>query len=93
MDHFSPVESKFLAKQGLAKQHSKTPYLLVDNFLQLGMITALRFLEWVQENPEGVISLRYREAKTNQERCQKESIFMIDFYFAAKGCKIGKRLS
>lgn len=31
--------------------------IVVDNFPDLGKLTALRFLEWVQENPEGVISL------------------------------------
>ncbi len=56
-DRFSPVESQFLAMQGMTSQNSRIPYLLVDNFPQLGMITALRFLEWVQQNPEGVISL------------------------------------
>ncbi len=29
----------------------------VENFPMLGKLTALRFLEWVQENPEGIISL------------------------------------
>jgi len=29
----------------------------VDNFPALGKLTAMRFLEWVQQNPEGVISL------------------------------------
>ena len=31
--------------------------LVVENFPALGTLTALRFLEWVQTNPEGVISL------------------------------------
>ncbi len=57
MEQFSPIEARFLAKQGIARQNSKIPYLLVDNFPQLGMIAALRFLEWVRENPEGIISL------------------------------------
>jgi len=30
---------------------------VVDNFPRLGLFTALRFLEWVSGNPEGVISL------------------------------------
>ncbi len=29
----------------------------VENFPMLGKLTALRFIEWVQENPEGIISL------------------------------------
>ncbi|HJP33220.1 MAG TPA: glucosamine-6-phosphate deaminase [Candidatus Latescibacteria bacterium] len=31
--------------------------LVVDNFPALGKLAALRFLEWVQVNPEGVVSL------------------------------------
>ncbi|MBF0243940.1 MAG: PIG-L family deacetylase [Planctomycetes bacterium] len=31
--------------------------VVVDHFPALGKLTALRFLEWIQENPEGVISL------------------------------------
>lgn len=33
------------------------PYILVNNFPLLGRLTAMRFLEWAGENPEGVISL------------------------------------
>ncbi len=56
-DIISTVESQFLSRQGAILQNTKIPYLLVDNFPHLGMITALRFLEWVQKNPNGVISL------------------------------------
>jgi glucosamine-6-phosphate deaminase len=54
---FSPVEAFFIQKQGIEKQNTFIPYVLVDNFPQLGLVTALRFLEWVHQNPEGVISL------------------------------------
>ncbi len=54
---FSPVESFFVKKQGIEQQNSRIPYVLVDNFPQLGLITALRFLEWAHDNPDGVISL------------------------------------
>ncbi len=33
------------------------PYVVVKNFPALGLLTALRFLEWVAGNPDGVISL------------------------------------
>ncbi|MEA3476705.1 MAG: glucosamine-6-phosphate isomerase [Bacteroidota bacterium] len=33
------------------------PYIVVDNFPMLGQLTAMRFLEWVSKNHEGVISL------------------------------------
>jgi len=35
----------------------KIPVIIVDNFPKLGKLNALRFLEWVQENKGGVISL------------------------------------
>ena len=35
----------------------KVPSIIVPNFPALGKLTAARFLEWVLENPEGVISL------------------------------------
>ncbi|CAH0232373.1 glucosamine-6-phosphate isomerase [Chryseobacterium sp. Bi04] len=54
--NFTPVEESFL--NDLSK-NSKTniPYIAVDNFPNLGMLTALRFLEWAAGNPNGVISL------------------------------------
>ncbi len=35
----------------------KVPVIVVEHFPLLGQFTALRFLEWVQKHPEGVISL------------------------------------
>ncbi len=35
----------------------KMGLIVVNNFPELGKLTALRFIEWVQQNPEGVISL------------------------------------
>ncbi|HFB67833.1 MAG TPA: glucosamine-6-phosphate deaminase, partial [Calditrichae bacterium] len=35
----------------------KIKTIVVENFPTLGKVTALRFLEWVQKNPGGVISL------------------------------------
>jgi glucosamine-6-phosphate deaminase len=35
----------------------KIGIIQVDNFPELGKLTALRFIEWVQQNPEGVVSL------------------------------------
>ena len=36
---------------------TKIPYITVESFPKLGFFTALRFLEWVSENPRGTISL------------------------------------
>ncbi len=51
------VEKAFFKHSGVDKMTTKMPYILVDNFPQLGLLTSVRFLEWVSENPEGVISL------------------------------------
>lgn len=56
----SPVEQYFLNRSKLAFRYApeeKIPVVQVNNFPLLGQITALRFLEWVQTHPEGVISL------------------------------------
>jgi len=57
MKEFSPVEQKFQKLSGIKKMQTKMPYITVDNFPKLGLFTALRFIEWVIENPDGVISL------------------------------------
>ena len=57
MQHFSSVEKHFFDQQTIKDQTSQIPYIVLDNFPQLGLITSLRFLEWAYEYPEGVISL------------------------------------
>ncbi|MBQ3851690.1 MAG: hypothetical protein II751_06200, partial [Bacteroidales bacterium] len=56
MSHFSAVEESFL-KDKSYRFPTNIPYITVDNFPTLGLLTALRFLEWASENPDGVISL------------------------------------
>ncbi len=53
----SKVESTYLDMFGSHDITTKIPYLTVDNFPKLGLLTSFRFLEWVSENPNGVISL------------------------------------
>ena len=56
----SKVEQYYLEKSGKEfcyKPTEKIPIIQVDNFPELGKLTALRFIEWVQQNPNGVISL------------------------------------
>ena len=56
----TPVETFFLNRSKLDFQYNpdeKIPVIQVNNFPNLGQLTALRFLEWVQNNPEGVVSL------------------------------------
>jgi glucosamine-6-phosphate deaminase len=41
----------------LSSQYHRIPIIVVDNYIELGQLTALRFLEWVSLNPGGVIAL------------------------------------
>ena len=56
-NNLSSVEQAFFKHSGMDKVSTRMPYITVDNFPQLGLFTALRFIEWVAENPNGVISL------------------------------------
>jgi glucosamine-6-phosphate deaminase len=56
----SSVEQAVLAAspfQALYPPTEKMPVLVAPNFPALGRLAAMRFLEWVQDNPGGVISL------------------------------------
>ena len=53
----SDVEKNFIERSDVTAQTTFLPYVLVNNFPELGLLTALRFIEWISENPKGVISL------------------------------------
>ncbi|MDF1611786.1 glucosamine-6-phosphate deaminase [Stygiobacter electus] len=56
----SKVEQYYLdlsGKEFIYKPTEKIPIIQVDSFPELGKLTALRFIEWIIENPDGVISL------------------------------------
>ena len=53
----STVEQHYFKKSNRTEVNANLPYIVVNNFPSLGHMTALRFLEWAAENPEGVISL------------------------------------
>ena len=56
----SAVERAALEASGyelIYKPAEKIPVIVVDNFPNLGRLAAIRFLEWTQTNPEGVIAL------------------------------------
>jgi glucosamine-6-phosphate deaminase len=58
--HLTPVERHGLTSSPfdiLYPPTEKIGTLVVENFPTLGRLTALRFIEWVQHNPGGVISL------------------------------------
>ncbi len=54
---FTTVEKTFFERSGRKNFTTVIPYIVVQNFPSLGLLTSLRFLEWISENPEGVISL------------------------------------
>ena len=54
---FSQVEQAFFDASGRNDYSTAIPYIVVRNVPDLGLLTSLRFLEWVDVNPEGVISL------------------------------------
>ncbi len=53
------VEKKFLVNSERKSSYTaeKIPVIETDNPFELGKLAALRFLEWVQKNPNGVIAL------------------------------------
>ncbi len=56
----SKVEQYYLTLSGkefIYKPVEKIPVIQVDSFPELGKLTALRFIEWVIENQDGVVSL------------------------------------
>ena len=56
----SRVEERALAAAGrdlIYPPREKTGAIVVDSFPALGTLAAMRFIEWVQQNPEGVIAL------------------------------------
>ncbi|MBN1970550.1 MAG: glucosamine-6-phosphate isomerase [Candidatus Delongbacteria bacterium] len=55
--YISEVESKFSNKSKFTNLAGKISYICVESFPSLGLLTALRFIEWANENPKGVVSL------------------------------------
>merc|ERR1719221_1053914 len=56
----SAVEKHLVETSAFDAQYAPTEKMraiVVDNFPALGKASALRFLEWAQQNPEGVCSL------------------------------------
>jgi glucosamine-6-phosphate deaminase len=56
----SKVEEYFLSESGnlkVSSEHERIKVVSVNNYVVLGQLTALRFLEWVSEHPEGMAAL------------------------------------
>lgn len=86
--NFSNVEQAFWAESGVKRISTKLPYVVVDNFPKLGLITSLRFLEWALENPEGTISLP--TGKT-PEYFIKWTSFLLENWNRKKAAEIRER--
>ncbi len=57
---YTPVEMKAIENSPLDPLYppeEKIPVITVSNFPALGQLIAMRFLEWVQDHPGGVVSL------------------------------------
>ncbi len=57
MSAVEQIALKSSSFQALYSPTEKIPVIVVDNFPALGKLAALRFLEWTQANPGGVIAL------------------------------------
>ncbi len=55
--HFTKAEKAFYKDARLKEITTKIPYITVESFPKLGLLSALSFIEWVSENPDGVVSL------------------------------------
>ena len=84
---FTGIEKNFFDKSKRKLCSTQIPYVVVPNFPSLGFITALRFLEWVNENPKGVISLP--TGKT-PEHFIKWTKYLLDNWKSSKVQKILK---
>jgi len=57
MKNLSKVEQAFYEESGSPRGTTPVSYILVDNFPKLGLLSALSFLEWAGDQPDGVVSL------------------------------------
>ena len=55
--NFSAVEQAFANESGVNETTTKIPYIITESVPRMGLMMALRFIEWVAQNPNGVISL------------------------------------
>src|SRR5574341_950129 len=70
----SKVEQLAITQSGqklLYAPTEKIGTIVVDNFPALGKLTALRFIEWAQQNPGGVVSLPTGKTPEHFIKCIK----------------------
>ena len=58
--NFSKVEEAFFREAGLKQITTRIPYIPVDSFPKLGLLSAMSFLVWADKNPDGVVSEFYK---------------------------------
>lgn len=56
-NNFTNVEKAFLEDAQIKEISTQIPYITVESFPKLGLLSALSFIEWVSENQNGVVSL------------------------------------
>ncbi|MEX2371538.1 MAG: hypothetical protein WD578_11060 [Bacteroidales bacterium] len=98
MNFTSKVEQRFFDLSDQQIITTKIPYITVDNFPKLGFFTALRFLEWVSENPTGIISLPTGKTpeyfiKWTKFLLENWETKKVENYRSAYGLKVKKRPS
>jgi glucosamine-6-phosphate deaminase len=55
--NFTKVEKAFYEDAGIRSVSTQIPYITVESFPKLGLLSAMSFIEWISENPNGVVSL------------------------------------
>ena len=56
-NNFTKVEKAFFEDAQIKEISTQIPYITVESFPKLGLLSALSFIEWVSDNPNGVVSL------------------------------------
>lgn len=85
---FSNVEQAFLAETQLNKNSTKIPYVATESFPQLGLLSAMSFLEWASENPEGLVSLPIGKTAVY---FQKYTHFLLNNWDNKKGIELREK--
>jgi len=55
--NFTKVEKAFFEDAKIRNISTQVPYITVESYPKLGLLSALSFIEWISENPYGVVSL------------------------------------
>ncbi len=53
----SAVENHFIGRKAKHYESERIRVITVPNYVVLGQLTALRFIEWIKSNPQGIVAL------------------------------------